>query len=119
MTLLSAKIQGDQILLGFEEMKTIEEIEAFKGYEVNIPKDEAPLEKDEYRYSDLVGCRILDQAGEELGKVKEVFAYSPTWTLRVSRPEKKDFFVPFVDAFVKEINIEEKTIRIEVVEGLL
>lgn len=119
VVLASSRINGDQLYLRFEGLDTIEAIEAYKGYEVDMKKEDATLEKDEYRYSDLVGCLIVDKQGNALGKVKEVFSYSPTWTLRVAREEGKDFFVPFVDAFVKEIDIEGKKITIVVVEGML
>ena len=96
-----------------------EEAQALKQYEIHVEKNQNDLEKDTYFYSDLRGCKVLDQDGNELGIVKEVEEFPAQLTLRVMRKGKPDFFVPFVSQFIKQINIENKVILIEKIEGLL
>ena len=91
----------------------------FKGYEIHIEKNRNDLEKGTYFYSDLRGCKVLDQDKNELGTVKEVEEFPAQLTLRVMRKGKPDFFVPFVKQFIIEVDVENKSITIEKIEGLL
>lgn len=94
-------------------------VKTLKGYEIHVIKDRKDLEKGSYFYSDLVGCKIVDKDNKEYGVVKEVEEFPAQLTLRVKRNNGKDFFIPFVEAFVKDVNIEKKTIIAEIIEGLL
>ena len=68
---------------------------------------------------DLVGCKVLDEKGQELGVVKEVEEFPAQLTLRVKRAGKEDFFVPFVKAFIRRVDINKKEIEINVIGGML
>lgn len=119
LVLLSCRQNGKELILRFEGVDSMEMAEALRGYEVNIELSKAPLPKDNYRIADLIGCAIIDEDGNQLGEVKDVFSYSPTWTLRVKRDKEKDFFVPFVGEFVLDVDVEAKRIKIRVMEGML
>ena len=92
---------------------------ALKGYEIHVEKNLNDLEEDTYFYSDLRGCKVLDQNHNELGIVKEVEEFPAQLTLRVMRKGKPDFFVPFVKQFIISVDVENKSITIEKIEGLL
>ncbi len=118
-TLNYVRMKGDILILGFEEISSIEEAERFVKWELDINKDEAPIPDNHYRIADLVGCKVYDEEGKTLGEIKDVFSYSPTWTLRVKREDQKDFFVPFVDEFIQEVDTDAKKVVIHVIPGLL
>ena len=96
-----------------------EDAKSFKSFEIHVCKDRNDLEEGTYFYSDLTGCKVLDQNGLELGVVKEVEEFPAQLTLRVMRKGKQDFFVPFIQQFVKSVDVENKVILIEKIEGLL
>ena len=96
-----------------------EEALAYKGYEIRAEKDYNSLEKDEYYFVDLVGCKVLDDKGQELGEVSQVEEFPAQLTLRVKREGQPDFLVPFVKAFIKNVDIVNKKIVINVIGGLL
>lgn len=102
-----------------EELNSPEEIKELKGQEIHAIKDDISLEKGMYFYSDLKGCEVVDKDNNILGTVKEVEEYPAQLTLRVGRKGKSDFFVPFVKQFIKSVDIENKRILIEIIEGLL
>ena len=62
---------------------------------------------------------IADENGQEVGVVKEVEEFPAQLTLRVKRAGKEDFFVPFVKAFIKRVDINKKEIEINIIEGML
>ena len=96
-----------------------EEALEFKGYEIHALKDYDSMDKDTYYFVDLVGCKVLDEKGQELGVVKEVEEFPAQLTLRVKRAGKEDFFVPFVKAFIRRVDINKKEIEINVIGGML
>ena len=97
-----------------------EEALEFKGYEIHALKDYQIMDKDTYYYVDLVGCEVLDDKGEILGKVSLVEEFPAQLTLRVKREDNQpDFLVPFVKAFIKNVDINKKQIIINVIGGLL
>ncbi len=103
----------------FVEINNPEDAKALKGYEVQVIKNNNFLNKDTYFYSDLRGCKVVDENNNELGTVKEVEEFPAQITLRVSRKGNKDFFVPFIKEFIKSVDICGKVIVINVIEGLL
>ena len=96
-----------------------EEALEFKGYEIHALKDNQIIEKDTYYYVDLVGCKVLDENGQDLGTVSQVEEFPAQLTLRVKRKGQEDFFVPFVKAFIRRVDINKKEIEINVIGGLL
>ncbi|MGN1262174.1 MAG: ribosome maturation factor RimM [Candidatus Enteromonas sp.] len=120
LTLKSVRGQGDAYLFSFEEIHSVEEAETLKGADLNMNKDEASLPDGYFRYADLIGCKAYDEEGNLLGEVLSVAEFAPTKNLKIKRADNgKPFYVPFIEAFVKTIDVEAKRIEIHVVEGML
>ena len=103
-----------------KEINSKEEALAFKGYEVQALKDYQNLDENTYYFVDLVGCKVADEEGTLLGEVTRVEEFPAQLTLRVKKAHNKgDFFVPFVKAFIKKVDIENKKITINVIGGML
>ena len=96
-----------------------EEALEFKGYEVQALKDYQIVDKDTYYYVDLVGCKVMDEKGTVLGEVSQVEEFPAQLTLRVKRKGQEDFFVPFIKAFIRRVDISKKEIEINVIGGML
>ncbi|MCF0113164.1 MAG: 16S rRNA processing protein RimM [Bacilli bacterium] len=117
--LKSFRFQNSLLLMAFEGLNSIEEAEAWRGFDVNLTKEEAPVPEGVYRFADLIGCEAFDEENNSLGTVIDFTAFAPTKNLKVKRPSGKNFYVPFIDEFIKDVNLEKKTIVIHVEEGLL
>ena len=103
-----------------EGINTKEDALAYKGYEIQAIKDYQHMDKDTYYFVDLVGCKVLDDKGAVLGEVSLVEEFPAQLTLRVKRDNNQpDFLVPFVKAFIKNVDIKNKQITINVIGGLL
>ena len=121
---LSAKVESYRHNGLFDYVKldiinTKEEAENYKHFEIQVIKNNADLAKGEYFYFDLKACEVYDEKNNLLGKVVEVEEFPAQITLRVKKKDGKEFFVPFVKVFIKNINIEDKKIVINVIEGML
>ena len=84
----------------FEGVSDRNAAEKLRGTVLTVPRDELPeLEETEYYHSDLIGLRVVTDAGEEVGTVQAVANYGATDVIEIEkspRPEKghKTFMVP-------------------------
>ena len=107
----------DQVI--FEEISSIEEAQVFVKRDLFVEKDRSFLKKDTYFFDDLKDCTCYFDNGDLIGKVIKVEEFTSYATLRVDTGNKKTCLIPFVNAFIKDVNIEEKKIIVNFIEGLL
>ena len=119
MTVVSYRSNGQFDFVKVEEINSPEDAQGYKGFEVQAEKDYKNMEKDTYYFVDIVGCEVLDENGQVLGIVSQVEEFPAQLTLRVKRKGQADFLVPFVKAFIRSVDIENKKIVINVIGGLL
>lgn len=119
VTLKSYRMEAPFVILRFAEILSINEAEKYLGNKVYIPKEKAALPADTYHIHDLIDCRVTLESGEEIGVCIDVLSYSSTKTLIVSREGKENAQIPFAKQFIKDVDIDAKTIVITPIEGLL
>lgn len=119
LTVESFRISGKLDFVKVEEISVKEEAEKLKGYQLHAIKDEIELYEDEFFYSDLENLDVYDEENNLLGKVKKVEEFPAQITLRVGRKNKPDFFVPFIDQFIVNVDIKANKIVIKVIGGML
>lgn len=119
LKVLSYRHSGTFDFVKFENVNDPETAKLYKGFEVQVIKDSNDLKVGYYFYSDLEGCKVVDQNENELGIVKNVEEFPAQITLRVKKQEKGEFFVPFIKQFIISVNIKDKIIKINVIEGML
>lgn len=103
----------------FEEIASIEEAEKYKGKDLYISKEELEeTDEDEFYYSDLAGLKAEDEEGEILGVVSDILETGANHpVLRISKGSQS-FMVPFVEAFIVEVDLHTGRIVIRMMEGL-
>ncbi len=114
----SAK-EGNIDVLQFEEYQNVNDLDPILGKDLLSVKDDQILKTNEYFFSDLENLLVYDENKNELGKVIKVEEFPSQITLKIEGKDKKSFFVPFNDFFIKEVNISNNYIIINVIEGLL
>lgn len=98
----------------------INEVEGLRNKELSIYKEELkPLSDDEFYISDIIGCDVVNGAGEKLGVVKEYLTHTSQAVFVVDREGGEAFMVPHVDAFIVSISIEDKRVVMKLIEGLM
>lgn len=110
-----SRIDKGRYVLRLEGVKKIEQAEALKWAYLYVSEDEKPdLEDDEYLVDDLLGMKVVDQDGNDLGKVEEVLEYPAHDLLVVG-----ELMIPAVDEFVTLVDFDAETIHVNVIEGLI
>lgn len=118
----SAKPHKNMYLLSLKGFENIDDVEKFKEHFLWITKDQqGELDEEEYYYHQIIGCKVITNDGEELGIVKEILSTgaNDVWVLKSPLEGKKDILIPYIEQVVKKVDVKEKEIIIEVIEGLL
>ncbi|CAM4307546.1 16S rRNA processing protein RimM [Erysipelothrix inopinata] len=105
------------VLVKFEGLDTLNDVEHFHQGELFISKEMMhELPEDEYYFSDLEDCHVFSN-NIELGIVSEVMDTPAHPILRV-KAEDRDILIPFVEKFIAGVDIDEKRIDVDWMEGL-
>jgi 16S rRNA processing protein RimM len=89
------------------------------GTELQIPAAErAELEAGAAYVSDLIGCTVFD-GGTSVGQVKDVEFTSGSAPTLIVVDGKRERMIPFVESFVKRLDVAAKKIEMQLPEGLL
>jgi len=113
------------LVLKFAGVETISEAEVLKGTELQVPRSErAELEPGWTYLSDLAGCTVFD-GGREVGKIVDVVFGAGEAPLLKVRGETQQgrttlpYEIPFAEAYLEEVDIARKMVRMRLPEGLL
>ena len=97
--------------------------EALKGLDLYIERDNLPdelLDNDEFFYADLEGLEAFDAEGKSYGIVTAIFDFGAGDLLELKSPGKRPMLIPFSEAAVLEIDLEEGRILVDpMAAGLL
>jgi 16S rRNA processing protein RimM len=102
------------MVVRFAEIASANDAEECVGAEIWTTRDNAALAEDEFLDDDLVGCALV-QTGRTIGVVAAVRHYPAQDVLEL----ESGAMVPLVRAFVREINVRERVIRVELPPGLV
>ncbi len=107
-------------IIKFKGIDSLNAILAYKGALVFVTEETARdfLEEDEFLIDELVGLDVFD-GDKKVGAVVGVSNNGATDLLSVKNLDKKVCLVPFVKAIVLSVDIKNRKIQINNLEGLL
>jgi 16S rRNA processing protein RimM len=117
----TVKHQKGIVILKFKEYSNINDVIKFKDSYIFVDdENKVILPKNHFFISDLVDCVVNDVAGNNIGKIKDVIqgASSDIYVIK-DEVNSKEYLIPAVKAFVKEVNIVDKLIIIDPIEGMI
>lgn len=93
--------------------------EALRGWKAVIaPEERMPLGEGQYWIDDLIGLTVTDSNGVVLGRVKDVTNAGASDLFVVVDEEGKEHYIPFVDQFVRRVDLPNRRLTVELIEGL-
>lgn len=101
-------------MIKVEGINDINDILKYKGKAVYIDRND--LKIDNYLDEDLIGFSVITD--KTIGKVVDIIKRPYQKIIKIS-VDNKQYMIPFVDEFVKEIDLKNKQIKIHTIEGLI
>ena len=115
------RLNKNYALFKFEGINSINDLMEYKGELIFVPEQyiRENLEENEFLIDELVGMNVLDADGQKLGFVVGVSNNGANDLLSVKTNSKKICLVPFLKAFIVNVDITQKAIIINNIAGLL
>ena len=108
------------VLLKLKGLNSIEDAEKFRNKVLSINREDAiKLPEGSYFICDLIGIVITDISGTELGTLEDVIKTGSNDVYIVKSKEKKEILIPALKTIIKCINIEQKTMLVDLPEEIL
>ena len=119
LEIISCRPFKDVFLVRFEGCSDRTAVEEMHGLELAVPLSEVPQAPDgSFYYFELIGCECRDKTAGELGEVVRVLEDGGGLLLEVKNGDHKTL-VPFVQSFIRDIDIAEAVIDVDLPPGLV
>ena len=108
------------VQLKFKGIDDIRDAEKLKGAYLKVHrKDAVKLPEGSYFIADLIGIDVYTTENEHLGTLEDIFSTKSNDVYVVKNDLGKQILIPAIKTVVKEINLENRKIIINVIEGLI
>ncbi len=115
LTIKTMRPHKQFILLTFEGINNINDIEYLKGSKIYCEREE--LDDGEYYLRDLIGLSLYDQNNKLLGEIIDIVDQGPYENLIVKLVNEKTTNIPMVDEF--EVNYDGEKVSVNLPEGFI
>lgn len=108
-------------LVKFEGLNHINEVEKYKGCDLLVDASTLDsLTDNEFYFHEIMGCTVKTMDGEELGEIIDILqpGANDVWVIKKAG-EKREILIPYIEDVVKDVDIANKTVIVELLEGLI
>lgn len=113
LRVMGLRIDRGHVFLKLQGVDDRNAAEALRGKFVTIDRVNAlDLDEDEYFIADLIGCTLVTEGGEELGKVTDVLQHGAADVICAVNAQNKAFRFPFLKRLLIGVDMREKVITL-------
>lgn len=108
------------VILKFKGLDNINDIEKYRQKSLYVTRKNAVrLQRDEYFIADLIGLKVQDEDGAELGTVKDVIETGANDVYEVQMEDGRSLLLPAIKQCILNVDVENGMMQVHVLEGLL
>ena len=108
------------VILKFKGLDNINDIEKYRQKSLYVTRKNAVrLQRDEYFIADLIGLKVQDEDGTELGTVKDVIETGANDVYEVEMADGRSLLLPAIKQCILNVDVEIGMMQVHVLEGLL
>lgn len=112
----SSRVHKGMLIVRFADVEDVNGAMLLKNKIVYFARSDVHLPKGRHFVADLLGAVVVDEQGAEIGKLTEVLDM-PAGQVYVVQG-KTEHTIPAVPEFILDIDADEKTIRVHLIEGM-
>ena len=118
VSVLSARVHGNIVLLKLAGVTTIEQAERLRGAVLYIDRADVRLPAGGWFVQDLLGCVVYDaDTGAVLGTLKEVSKTGANDVWHVCN-DRGEFLVPAIPDVIVEVDIDAQRVTLRPIKGI-
>ena len=111
--------QKGMVCLKLKDIDDMDKAELFKDTYISIVEDQLRvLPEDSYYLFDLEGMDVYSNNGDYIGKISEIYQTGANDVYEVKN-NINSYLIPAIKDVVKSVNVQDKKMIINVIEGLL
>lgn len=120
LVIRDAKVHSGRLLLSFEGVDDRTAVEKLRNVLLlaDVNPAESNISEDDFHISQIIDCSVVDENGRQWGKVVDVLQLPAQDTLVVASNER-EILVPFVRAYVPNVDVANKVLTVVNFESLL
>ena len=119
LTVESVKFFKQFVILKFKGIDHINDVEIYLKCPLLVTRENAvPLEEGEYFIADLIGLRVVTDAGEEFGVLTDVLQTGANDVYVVDH-HGQEVLLPVTDECILDVDVEGGTVTAHILKGLL
>ena len=120
LTISRQRLLNAGLLLAFEGFPTPEQVGRFRNQMLYIKTTEAPeLSEGEYYFYELLGMTVVDESGEQLGKVTEVMETGANDVYVVMNEAGRELLLPAISEVILDVNPILGSMKVHLLPGLM
>ena len=112
----SSRVHKGMLIIRSADVEAVNGAMLLKHKIVYFARSDVHLPKGRHFVADLLGAVVVDEQGAEIGKLTEVLDM-PAGQVYVVQGET-EHTIPAVPEFILDIDADEKTIRVHLIEGM-
>ncbi len=113
MAMESAKFHGKGIVAKLKGIDTPEAAAALKGAVGLLREDFPDLGENEVYWVDIIGAKVVNTKGEEIGTVRSITDNGAHDVLEVNGAKGKMILIPLVPEYVELVDMEKKEVTVD------
>ena len=115
-----SRLHKNCVIVKLEQINNINEAELYREKIVTIEREKlGELPEGTYYIADLEGLTVKTIDGEILGEIEDVLKTGSNDVYVLKSQSRKPILIPVIDQVVKEVNIEDGYVLVELMEGLI
>lgn len=118
MEITSVKYFKNMVILKLSGIPDRNASETYREANLWIEKKDSPCKPGQYFVGDILGMEVQRENGTKLGIVSDVLETKANDIFEVTREDGKKVLLPVVSSCILSVNLEEKKIVANVVNGL-
>ena len=116
LKVLGTRTHKDFVIARLEGAEDVNAAMRLKGKTVSVRREDAKLPAGAFFLQDIIGARVVDEEGSEIGTLAEIME-TPASNVYVVRGEK-EHLIPAVPAFILKTDADAGVIVARLIEGM-
>lgn len=119
LELQSVKFFKQFVIVKFKGIDNINDVERYKGKPLLVAREDAvKLKRDEYYIADLIGIEVYTEDGR-FGVLRDVMETGANEVYIIDSDEHGEVLVPAIRQCILDVDVETKTMKIHLLDGLV
>ena len=112
----NARVHKGNVIALLEGIDDVNTAMLLKEKVVSMSRDDVDLPEGSFYLADIIGLKVINEAGEELGVLADIL--SPSLQQVYVDKGQREIMIPVVPEFVLETNVEGGYIKVRLIEGM-